>query len=374
MVPPKLSLLLTFSVFLSGCSSFQSVISSPPSAAPENNESVTQQSTPPNQTTNKSNTESDTTKPGNTEIGTTEPTTTVASETPTMQPKSPNLSKPKKSGKPRVTRSAEQAASNVMRPAAAINQTIAVDPQVSVTTKPLETDNAVKISNQTMNTDAPTLAAISQAAPPTEESAITTVEQINQLTEETPTAAGIAATDIALADPEPTTIESIAIASEQTLAAEVEATEPPQIRRPNPNKIFKRKAVGIWTIEKSQEGEYAGVCRVSTPTRQLSQPDYSTQLWLNIINDELIVNTSTKVDINQQGVGVKANNEKLTPFSKSLYPDTVVWSGNLAEILNKSGQLDIVIGGSELGKKTITTSFNMKSLKNAYSAYDDCRY
>lgn len=360
----KLGLLLAFGLVVSGCSSFQSTISNAPSG-----ESVESQESEPLQSPKDDLTNSQ----SNRDLGNKEPAQADISKTSVTQPKRPPQPKQlDNTHKQRVTRSAEQAVSNVMRPAAAMTQTDAIKIPVNETTPPIKTANVIAISHQSSNTDEEASNTVTLSVPATEESTLATVEEINRLTEETPTAAGIAATDITLTTPDATAADAIAVATEETLDTAV-TTQPQQLRRPNLNKIFKPKAVGIWTIEKSQEGEYAGICRVSAPTRQLSLPDYSTQLWLNIINDELIVNTSTSIDINQQGVGIKTNN-RVTPFSKNLYSDTVVWSGNLAEVLNKNDQLDIVIGGQELGKKTITTSFDTKSLKSAYSAYEDCRY
>jgi len=330
---------LAFSIVISGCSAFQSHKTSDPLVTVTKPQQIIEEKLPSHVIVANQ----ERTAPSNIQVA---------------QPKRPNQAKALNTNdKTRVTRSAEQAAINVMRPAAAMPRTNPLDAKTRATAKTTTPKTALPTNRQNVKKSIPVTATVAKVDTSIDLPAPITVEQINNLIEENPTAAGV---------------EAKTIASEKTSVPEV-ATTTPKAPNSSANKTFDRKAFGIWTIEKSGEGQYAGICRVSTPTRQLDQPDYSTQLWLNIINDELIVNTSTSIDIKQQGVGIKTNSEKLTPFSKNIYADTVVWSGDLDKILKKSNQLDIVIGGSELGKKTIVTSLNLNDLKKAYSAYNNCK-
>ena len=347
-ITQKPGLLLVFSVVISGCNSFQAHKTSDPLVTVTKPQQIIEEKLPSH-------------------VIVANQEKTAPSKIQVAQPKRPNQAKALNTNdKTRVTRSAEQAANNVMRPAAAMPRTNPLDSKTRATAKTTTPKTALPTNRQNVKKSIPATATVAKVETSIDLPAPTTVEQINNLIEENPTAAGV---------------EAKTIASEKTSVPEVAIVTTPKTPSSRPktpnssaNKTFDRKAFGIWTIEKSGEGQYAGICRVSTPTRQLDQPDYSTQLWLNIINDELIVNTSTSIDIKQQGVGIKTNNEKLTPFSKSMHSDTVVWSGDIAKILKNSHQLDIVIGGHELGKKTIATSFSLKNLKSAYSAYDDCRH
>lgn len=347
-----LVLWLAFSIVMSGCSSFQSQLASDPLVTVTKPQQIIEEKLPSHVIV--ANQEK--TGPSNTQVA---------------QPKRSSQAKALNTNdKTRVTHSAEQAVSDITRPAAAMTHTNPLDSKARAAATTFTPKEPLPANIPNENNRIPTVTTVANTATITNTTTVakvdtstdlpgpTTVEQVNQLIEENPTAAGI---------------EVKTIAPVETLVPDVIKTKTPENRNSSLSKTFKREAFGIWTIEKNGEGQYAGICRVSTPTRQLDQPDYSTQLWLNIINDELIVNTSTSIDIKQKGVGIKTNNEKLTPFSKNIYADTVVWSGDLDKILKKSNQLDIVIGGSELGKQTITTSLSLNDLKKAYSAYNNCK-
>jgi len=182
---------------------------------------------------------------------------------------------------------------------------------------------------------------------------ISSVEEINRLTEETPTAAGI---------------ETRAVLDVPKVTEPVKQRPVSQIAS-----SFTTSNFGIWKIEKNWDGKHPGVCRLSTSTIQVDQHDYTTQLWFNVIGGKLVVNSTTNIDIKQSGVGIKADNGKLQRFAEKIYSSNVVWSGNLAETLKSNDELTIILGGSELGKNTHEASIDLQGLKKGYSAYQACK-
>ena len=182
---------------------------------------------------------------------------------------------------------------------------------------------------------------------------ISSVEEINRLTEETPTAAGI---------------ETRAVLDVPKVTEPVKQRPVSQIAS-----SFTTSNFGIWKIEKNWDGKHPGVCRLSTSTIQIDQHDYTTQLWFNVVGGKLLVNSTTNIDIKQSGVGIKADNGKLQRFAEKIYSSNVVWSGNLAETLKSNDELTIILGGSELGKNTHEASIDLQGLKKGYSAYQACK-
>jgi len=178
---------------------------------------------------------------------------------------------------------------------------------------------------------------------------ISSVEQVNRLIEETPTAAGI----------ESAVVLNVPKAKIQPASQVI-----------NDSQLID---FGIWKIENNWDDKHPGECRLSTATMQIDQHDFTTQLWLTVVNDKLVVNSTMNIDIKQPGVGIKAGNGALQRFSEKVYSSNAVWSGNLAKTLKSNDQFRIILGGGELGKNTHETSIDLKGLKKGYSAYQACK-
>jgi hypothetical protein len=113
-------------------------------------------------------------------------------------------------------------------------------------------------------------------------------------------------------------------------------------------------------------------CALSTPTIELESPDYTTQMWLNVYDDRIMVNTTTNIDINMKQVGVKVDNGKLQKFSGKLYASNVVWSADVQSLFKNNKSLKIFIGGDELGRNRQAAEISMAELKALYKANTNC--
>ncbi len=178
---------------------------------------------------------------------------------------------------------------------------------------------------------------------------INSVEQVNRLIEENPTAAGTAA---------------------------VVVLDVPEVKVQSASQVIKASRLidfGIWNIEEDWDGRHPGECRLSTATMQIDQHDFTTQVWLTVIDDKLVVNSTFDINIKQPGIGIKADNGSLQRFSEKVYSSNAVWSGNLSKTLKNNNKLKIILGGGELGKKTHETSVSLKGLKKGYPEYQKCK-
>jgi hypothetical protein len=173
------------------------------------------------------------------------------------------------------------------------------------------------------------------------------ITAINTLTTENPSAAGIS-TEV--------------LEQEVRARINVEST----ITQPTSQPLLKPIVVNSKLLKAWQE------CALSTPTIELESPGYTTQMWLNVFDDRLMVNATTNIDINMKKVGIKVDNGKLQKFSGKLYASNVVWSADMQSLFKNHNSLKIFIGGDELGRNRQTTEISMADLKALYLANTNC--
>lgn len=187
---------------------------------------------------------------------------------------------------------------------------------------------------------------------------IESFEDINRINEENPTAAGIPI---------------------NTILPDIKS-EVVEIELPNQILLLAAPAdyqsdtteYGMWQMVKSDKSRYQEVCTLASSTIQVELENYSTQVWLNVIGNHLLVNSTTNIDIDKTRVGIKFDNELLQAFNKNYFQTSAVWSGDLEGALNQHKQLSISLGGNELGRRTQEISIGLKDLKKAYSEYRKC--
>ncbi|MFV1872728.1 MAG: hypothetical protein ACMZ64_05310 [Oleiphilus sp.] len=191
-------------------------------------------------------------------------------------------------------------------------------------------------------------------------SSIESVDDVNKLTTENPSAAG-------------TPVSEVLPRANATLTE----TDLPKELFLLSNLTEYKKGVeefGMWQLVKEgSPSRYNEVCTLTSGTVQLDQyDDYTTQVWFNIVGDDLLVNSTTNIDVQQAQVGVQFDQKNIQPFTKNHFRTSAVWSGNLMAALEKNKTLSIRLGGNELGRKTQEVAINLQDLKNAYSEYRIC--
>lgn len=184
------------------------------------------------------------------------------------------------------------------------------------------------------------------------------IDEINRLTEAQPTAA-IAKNYQVLPEVE-TSFKELSVPNEILLLAPAADYTP------------KVSEYGMWKIAKGDHSLYRENCTLASTSMQVALDNYSTQIWLNVVGDDLLVNSTTNIDIRKPRVGVKLDNGPLQPFTKKQYATSAVWSGDLKQALQNNKQLSVVIGGDELGNRTKEVAVELVDLKRAYSEYTKC--
>jgi hypothetical protein len=189
-------------------------------------------------------------------------------------------------------------------------------------------------------------------------SQVESVDDINRITEETPTAAGIPVEQVL---PKVTAeLTEVQVSNEILRLAEA------------PDYELGASEFGMWQLVKRDDAGYQEICSLSSSTIQVELENYSTQVWLRVVGTDLLVNATTNIDVNKPRVGVKFDDGSLQSFTKSYFNTGAVWSGDLGNELKNNKQLYINIGGNELGMRTQEVAINLKDLKAAYSEYQQC--
>ena len=204
------------------------------------------------------------------------------------------------------------------------------------------------------------IAKTSEAPQVTESSQLDTaaVEEVNRLTQENPTAA--ISSDYQVLPEVQSEVAEISVPNEILLLAT------PAEYRPEVSEY------GMWEIAQGEDSLYRENCTLASATMQVSFDNYSTQVWLKVVGDDLLVNSTTNIDIHKPRVGIKLDNGALQPFSKKHFNTSAVWSGNLKRALQSNKSLSVALSGNELGGRIQELTVELDDLKRAYSEYSKC--
>lgn len=181
-----------------------------------------------------------------------------------------------------------------------------------------------------------------------------------------PAATTTAAATVASAAPAPATtkVESAAPAQDaNAAAASIAAVSTKDIP----------KDAMAWVLEKNWDPKKPNRCKASSPSFQVLEHGYSAQVWLDVIDHQLYVNTTVHIDIKKAGVGVKVGNGALEKFSSMHSETSAIWSGDLVSALKANETLEIVIGGDYLGDRTQSAQVQLDGLRAIYPKYLACK-
>jgi hypothetical protein len=128
-----------------------------------------------------------------------------------------------------------------------------------------------------------------------------------------------------------------------------------------------------WEVNQNKGLSTSKSCSLSTATIQIDEHNYTTQLWLNIIDNKLYVNTTTDFDIHESIVGIQTQNGAIQPFSNQIFSNSAEWSGSVNKTIKMNDALRITIGGTDLGRNTHQIAIGLGHLKEIYPSYSRCR-
>ena len=119
------------------------------------------------------------------------------------------------------------------------------------------------------------------------------------------------------------------------------------------------------------ENEHAD-CHLSSPTIQLDSSHYTTQFWLSIEEDHLVVNATTHIDPVHPLVGIYLDNGVFERFSTEHHSHYVSWDGSISRLLKENKNIKLVISGNDLQNEVQLAAINLALLSKIYPKYQSC--
>lgn len=100
----------------------------------------------------------------------------------------------------------------------------------------------------------------------------------------------------------------------------------------------------IWRIRKGERALGKDLV-ISTPTWDMGESEYLSQIWLTIMDDKLLVNSSSDIYAPEGKAGIKLNGGELVPFDRIVESNIGVLEGeHWLDLLATGGEIEIFMG------------------------------
>tara|TARA_R110002072_G_scaffold45422_6_gene126356 strand:+ start:9640 stop:10596 length:957 start_codon:yes stop_codon:yes gene_type:complete len=127
----------------------------------------------------------------------------------------------------------------------------------------------------------------------------------------------------------------------------------------------------IWTIRQGNTPLTKGLV-IATPTWEMGETGYTSQIWLTMMEDKLHVNSSSDIETASKGLGIRIDGGDLIPFS-SIADDSIgVIKGQWLNKLAAANKIDIYLGffpGKKPTSKTFSSDLSLKNLARMIATY-----
>lgn len=222
-----------------------------------------------------------------------------------------------------------------------------------VTTKTASTTSETATDQTTPITTSTTSAAVEEGLTPEAEPKVAELNSVQP----TPT------TDTT------TTAETLAITGEVAAIDAEETNKQAAVGQPLTRSSKNLgKSYGIWTLKDAGNG----FCKLKTPTLQIGNKEYSSQIWMDIEEQQIIVNAYMALDIKHPKTGIQIDNNTLMPFAEKVNSTRAVVTGDMTAQLSSGKELHIFINGEEVGKQVLKRNVKLTDMNAAISALRSC--
>jgi len=99
----------------------------------------------------------------------------------------------------------------------------------------------------------------------------------------------------------------------------------------------------IWQFKQGVAALEQGVV-VSTPTWEMGKEGYNSQIWITIMENQILINSSSDIDLSAGELGIKINDGALIPFTRIEDNNIGVLEGKWLDQLQEGGTMDIFLG------------------------------
>ena len=131
------------------------------------------------------------------------------------------------------------------------------------------------------------------------------------------------------------------------------------------------KTYDIWKLKQGVARLEKGIV-VSTPTWEMGKEGYMSQIWLTLMEGQLLINSSSDIDPTAGAIGVKINGGELIPFTRIEDNNIGVLEGQWLDQLKAGGTMDIFLGffpGKRPQSDVFKTDISLDSLSRVVPTY-----
>ncbi len=100
---------------------------------------------------------------------------------------------------------------------------------------------------------------------------------------------------------------------------------------------------GIWKIKRGEALMDKDIV-IGTPTWEMGKPGYMSQIWVTVMDDKILINSSSDIDVKAGATGVRFDGGELIPFSRIEGNNIGVLDGDWLNTLQASERLDVYMG------------------------------
>ncbi|MFT7372043.1 MAG: hypothetical protein ACI9T9_000724 [Oleiphilaceae bacterium] len=127
----------------------------------------------------------------------------------------------------------------------------------------------------------------------------------------------------------------------------------------------------IWQFKQGVAALEKGIV-VSTPTWGMGKEGYNSQIWLTIMENQILINSSSDIDLSAGDLGIEINGGPLIPFTRLEGNNIGVLEGQWLAQLQKGGKMDIFLAffpGKTPQSDVFKTDVSLESLKRVIPTY-----
>jgi len=128
--------------------------------------------------------------------------------------------------------------------------------------------------------------------------------------------------------------------------------------------------IGLWSIARNLNDN---TVHITTPTWQMGDGSYLSQIWITLKEDRMIVNSSSDIDAKGNGSGVVLNGGELIPFTRIVDHNRAVLEGDWMQRLSDGGKLEIYMGffpGKTPRSPTFKSDASLDALSRLVPTYE----
>lgn len=128
---------------------------------------------------------------------------------------------------------------------------------------------------------------------------------------------------------------------------------------------------GIWKIKRGEALMDKDIV-IGTPTWEMGKPGYMSQIWVTVMDDKMLVNSSSDIDVKEGVTGVRFDGGDLIPFSRIEGNNIGVLDGDWLNTLQASERLDVYMGffpGRQPRSDTFDSGIDLEGIERIVPTY-----